>query len=117
MVPRIKKYSGHCKRQSWGNGGGEESPHFLPQMEFLTAFLDHTVTKSFKVTRTATKIDYQSHQIIRNRIANVPVFKIFRGHSAQTPLDGSRLSFSTMGSHSKLHSVVTALADLKCHMQ
>ena len=31
-------------------------PHFSPQMQFLTAFLDHGVTKSCKVTRTATKI-------------------------------------------------------------
>ena len=41
--------------QSWG----AMSPHFLLQMQFLTAFLDyrpHRVTKFCKVTRTATKI-------------------------------------------------------------
>ena len=36
-----------------GKNGGKTASS---QMQFLTAFLDHRVTKSCKVTRTATKM-------------------------------------------------------------
>ena len=38
-----------------GEGGGGQGG-FSPQTQFLMAFLDHRVTKSCRVTRTATKI-------------------------------------------------------------
>ena len=37
-------------------GGVGPPPHFLPQTQFLTAFLGHRINKSCKVTRTVTKI-------------------------------------------------------------
>ena len=75
-------------------GGAGPPPHFLPQTQFLTAFLGHRVTKSCKVTRTVTKFD---GQIAGNGISKVSVFKISRGQSARTPLDGSRVQLSKMG--------------------
>ena len=44
-----------CDRD-YGAGGGIIIPIISPQLQFLTAFLDHRVTKSCKVTRTATKM-------------------------------------------------------------
>ena len=53
----------NCQLQlmmNWNTGtaelGGAGPPHFLPQTQFLTAFLGHRVNKSCKVTRTVTKI-------------------------------------------------------------
>ena len=43
-------------RDRGAGGGGGSPPHFLPQTQFLTAFLGHRVTKFCKVTRTVTKI-------------------------------------------------------------
>ena len=67
-------------------GAGGHAPHFLPQIQFLTAFLDHRVTKSYKVTRTATK----SQEIACSK------FQFSRSQSAQTLLDGSHLWLSIM---------------------
>ena len=43
-----------CDRNRKAGGGvqGTRLPHFSPQMQFLTAFLDHKVTKSCKVTES-----------------------------------------------------------------
>ena len=68
------------------------APHLL-QMQFLVGFLDQGLTKSCKVTRTSIEFD---DQIIGNRIFKVRIFKIFRGQSTWTPLDGSCLWLSTM---------------------
>ena len=58
-----------------GTGGGA-SPYFLLQMQFLTAFFDHTVPNPLKLLEQQLKFD---DQIMGNRISKVPVFKISRG--------------------------------------
>ena len=80
--------------------GGMPPPHFLLQIQFLTAFLDHRVTKSYKVTRTATK----SQEIARSK------FQFSQSQSAQTLLDGLHLRLSIIPPpHSKLLFEVPAL--------
>ena len=69
-------------------GGGGHAPHFSPQMQFFTAFLDYKATKSCQFSELQLKFD---DQIPGNCIFKVPVFKISRDQSAWTPLDGLRL--------------------------
>ena len=89
MVPRIKKYSGHCKLQSWeGDRGRGIPPNFLPQMQFLQSFETIQLPNPLKLPELQLKFD---DQIIGNHISKVPVFKISLGPFAQTPLDGLHL--------------------------
>ena len=71
-----------------GEPGSHAPLHFLPQMQFLIAFLDHRVTKSCKVTRTKFQ------------------FSKFPGANPLGPLDGSCYQLLTMGPHSKLRFAV-----------
>ena len=60
---------------------GGHAPHFSPQMQFFTAFLDYRATKSCKFLELQLKFD---DQIAGNCISKVPVFEIFRDQSAWT---------------------------------
>ena len=57
MVPKIKKIFRTLQTAELGGGQGEgHSPQLFAADAVSSEFRDHTVTKSFKVTRTATKI-------------------------------------------------------------
>ena len=95
--------------RSWGGRGGQGLPHFLPQTQFLTAFLGHRVNKSCKVTRTVTKIWWPNRR--KSHFQSFS-FQNFPGPIRSDPSRWIARSALEDGSpHSKLRS---AVADWLC---
>ena len=53
---KVKNFPVRAYPETAELGGGGGAGRCMPQMQYLTAFLDRKVTKSCKVTRTPTKI-------------------------------------------------------------
>ena len=72
-------------------------------MQFLQSSETIQLPNPLKLPELQLKFD---DQIIGNHISKVPVFKISQGPSAQTPLDGLHLLFSTMPPPQSLHWLI-----------